>query len=85
MAYRNCQSCGMPMKKDPEGGGTEADGSKSDKYCSHCYKGGAFTAPKMTAAEMQAQVRGKLTEMKYPGIIAAWLARDVPKLGRWRS
>lgn len=85
MTYRNCQSCGMPMKKDPQGGGSEADGSKSGKYCSHCYKGGAFTQPKMTATEMQAQVRGKLTEMKFPGFVAAWLSRDVPKLERWRS
>lgn len=27
--YKNCQSCGMPMKKDPQSGGTHADGSKS--------------------------------------------------------
>ena len=33
--YKNCQSCGMPMARDPEGGGTEADGSKSAKFCSY--------------------------------------------------
>ena len=27
--YKNCQSCGMPMSKDPEKGGTNADLSKS--------------------------------------------------------
>ena len=27
-----CQSCGMPMKKDPENGGTNADGTKSPDY-----------------------------------------------------
>lgn len=26
--YKNCQSCGMPMKSDPKGGGTNADGLK---------------------------------------------------------
>jgi hypothetical protein len=24
-----CQSCGMPLKQDPQGGGTNADGSKN--------------------------------------------------------
>ncbi len=23
--YKNCQSCGMPLKKSPNGGGTNAD------------------------------------------------------------
>ena len=27
--YKFCQSCGMPMKKDEKGGGTNADGSKN--------------------------------------------------------
>lgn len=31
--YKNCQSCGMPLKKDEKGGGTNADGSKSEMYC----------------------------------------------------
>ena len=49
-----CQSCGMPMKKDPEGGGTNADGDKSQDYCSYCFVNGAFTSPEIkTAADMQ--------------------------------
>jgi len=24
--YKNCQSCGMPLKRDEQGGGTNADG-----------------------------------------------------------
>lgn len=35
----------MPLSKDPLGGGTNADGSRSTEYCSHCYKTGRFTAP----------------------------------------
>ncbi|MEZ5145910.1 MAG: zinc ribbon domain-containing protein [Bacteroidales bacterium] len=27
--YKNCQSCGMPLKRDEKGGGTNADGSKT--------------------------------------------------------
>lgn len=40
--YKNCQSCGIPLNKDPEKGGTEADGAKSLKYCSYCYSNGEF-------------------------------------------
>ncbi len=38
-----CQSCGMPLKKDPENGGTNTDGSVNTNYCSHCYQNGLFT------------------------------------------
>jgi len=41
-ANKFCQSCGMPMSKDPQGGGTEKDGSKSLKFCHWCYKDGEF-------------------------------------------
>ncbi len=41
------------MKKDPKGGGTEADQSKGLKYCSFCYQKGAFTQPDITAGEMR--------------------------------
>ncbi|PKP21801.1 MAG: transcriptional regulator [Bacteroidetes bacterium HGW-Bacteroidetes-20] len=37
-----CQSCGMPLVKDPQGGGTNADQSISEKYCSFCYQNGVF-------------------------------------------
>lgn len=36
-SYKNCQSCGMTLKRDPQGGGSNADGTKSAIYCSHCY------------------------------------------------
>ena len=44
-----CQSCGMPLSKDEKGGGSEADGSKSAEFCSHCYAAGKFTEPEITA------------------------------------
>lgn len=37
-----CQSCGMPLQTD-DMRGTNADGGKSDDYCSFCYKNGVFT------------------------------------------
>ncbi|MDD5032141.1 MAG: zinc ribbon domain-containing protein [Patescibacteria group bacterium] len=83
--YKNCQSCGMPMKKDPQGGGTNADGSKSTMYCSFCYQNGAFTAPDITVGEMQKLCQGKLKEMKFPGFVAWFLTRGIPRLERWRK
>ncbi len=83
--YKVCQSCGMPLKKDPKGGGTETDGIKSVKFCYYCYQNGAFTNPDITtAAEMQELVKGKLKEMKFPGFVAWIFTRGIPKLERWK-
>lgn len=75
----------MPLNKDVNGGGTEADGSKSQKYCSYCYKDGEFVAKDMTAADMQAYVAKKLKEMGIPGFMATMLTKGIPKLERWQT
>jgi hypothetical protein len=80
---KNCQSCGMPMRRDPNGGGTNANGSTNLKYCSHCYAGGRFTHPDMTVEQMQARVREKLREFGVPAPLSWFLTRRVPKLERW--
>jgi len=43
MEQKICKSCGMPLTASKEFG-TNADGSRNDDYCQHCYKSGAFTA-----------------------------------------
>ncbi len=83
-SFKNCQSCGMPLSRDERGGGTTADGSRSEMYCSHCYEGGRFTLPDITASEMQKRVKGKLKEAGFPGFLAGLFSRKVPKLERWR-
>jgi len=83
--YKNCQSCGMPLKRDEKGGGTENDGSKSIMYCSNCYQDGKFTLPDITVDEMKARVKGKIKEMGLPGILSGIFTRNIPKLARWRS
>lgn len=75
----------MPMKRDEQGGGTNADGSKSLMYCSKCYQNGAFTLPDFTVQQMQELVKGKLREMGFPGFIAGFFTRGIPKLERWRQ
>ncbi len=83
--YKYCQSCGMPMKRDPKGGGTKADGSKSTMYCSHCYADGKFTQPNLTADEMKLRVKSKLKEFGIPGILSGVFTRNIPKLVRWKN
>ena len=78
-----CQSCGMPLSMDQQGGGTEADGTKSTEYCSHCYQNGAFTLPDLTVAQMQERVRGKLTEMSVPPPVIEGATAGIPSLRRW--
>jgi hypothetical protein len=85
LTYKNCQSCGMPLKKSPNGGGTEADGSISKKYCAYCYENGQFKQPNITAQQMQIFVKGKMKEMGFPGFIAGFLSKGIPKLDRWKN
>lgn len=81
-----CQSCGMPLREDKNGGGTEKDGSTSRVYCSSCYENGEFRKPQLTLQEMQIIVDEVLkNEMKWWKIFR-WLAvRQIPKLERWKE
>jgi hypothetical protein len=78
-----CQSCGMPLSKDAQGGGSEADGSKSGEYCSHCYAEGKFTDPHITVDQIILKVQGKMKEMHIPGFMAKSFTKDIPTLKRW--
>jgi hypothetical protein len=80
-----CQSCGMPLSKDENGGGSNSDGTKSSEYCSKCYVNGAFTDPNLTVDQMQDKVRGKMKEMHFPGFMASYFVKDIPKLKRWSN
>lgn len=82
---KKCQSCSMPLPKDGSKNGMEADGSKSLDYCNLCYQKGAFTQPNMTVEGMQAFVKGKMKEMHFPGFMAGWFTKEIPKLKRWKK
>jgi len=84
MARQMCQSCGMPIGKD-ELKGSEADGSKSQKYCVHCYKEGKFTWPGATAAQMQTFCMGILTKKHWPTFMARLATNGIPKLECWKK
>lgn len=81
--YKNCQSCGMPLNKDENSGGTEIDGSKSIMYCSHCYENGSFVLPNITVEEMRERVINKMVEMKFPKFLAKVFTNNIYKLQRW--
>ncbi|MDE0697930.1 MAG: zinc ribbon domain-containing protein [Boseongicola sp.] len=80
---QKCQSCDMPFSKDPEGGGSETDGSRSAKYCSICYADGTFRHPNVTVKEFQANCVDAMTANGMPRIMAWLLTRRIPKLERW--
>ncbi|MBU2856476.1 hypothetical protein HF289_06210 [Acidithiobacillus ferrooxidans] len=80
-----CQSCGMPLQFDPEGGGTEADGSHSICYCSYCYAGGQFREPELALDAMQHRVRQLMRQRNAPWYVRAYMAHRVPTLARWRG
>ena len=75
----------MPMSKDPEKGGTNADKSKSTMYCSYCYQEGAFTQPDFTVDEMKQFCKQKMKEMGFPGFLAGFFTMGIPRLERWKN
>jgi hypothetical protein len=77
--YKNCQSCGMPLKKSPNGGGTNADNSVSTMYCAYCFE------EDWSAMQMQEFVKGKMKEMGFPGFLGGFFTKGIPKLERWKG
>ena len=82
--YSCCQSCGLPWNKDPKGGGSNADGSKSSMYCSYCFNDGSFLNPNLTAGDMQAYATKKLQQYGIPAMLANLLTKGIPDLERWK-
>lgn len=82
-----CQSCGMPMGETDEMYGNQADGSKSEDYCSYCFQNGAFTSD-MTMEEMieiciphVVEANPSMTKEKAKDMLGNFL----PTLKRWSS
>lgn len=75
----------MPWDKDPQGGGSEADGMKSDVYCSYCYHAGQFVRPDWNVRDMQDYVSGILTQRGVPDFMARIMVKVIPGLRRWQQ
>ena len=82
-----CQSCGMPLDKDPNSGGTNFDGSKSDKYCSFCLQNGKFTDEGITLKEkIEQNIQIAVSRLNIPESKAREMAGNLlPNLERWKS
>lgn len=85
--FKFCQSCGMPLSQ-PELFGTEADGSKTEKYCAYCYKDGKFTMPNATLEQM-IEISAKGWSDNDPNVTyeqaKAEMTLMLPRLERWRK
>jgi len=55
----------MPLKKSPNGGGTNTNGTISKIYCANCYENGQFINPDWTANQMQGFVKKKMKDMGF--------------------
>jgi len=76
----------MPLqtKKAGDCRGTEADGSKSEKWCSLCYSDGKFLSPNMSLTEMTTIVDDALRKEKVWFPMRYMAKRQLPRLERWR-
>ena len=83
-ANKNCQSCGMPLKEDPKGGSTNADGTKNLEYCSYCYNDGAFYYTGSDVKEFQEFCRQKMVESGHSKFLAWLFTRGMKRLKRWK-
>jgi hypothetical protein len=82
-----CQSCGMPLDKDRNKGGTNADNSTSEKFCSFCYQNGKFTDEGITLEEkINRNVNIAVSQLNMPEKAAREMAESVlPNLERWKK
>lgn len=81
-----CQSCGMPLEKDPKKGGTNADKSISNKYCSFCFQNGKFLDEGISLQEkIEKNIRIAVTSMNISESAAREMAEKIiPGLERWK-
>ena len=85
---KHCQSCGMPLTGE-EMFGKNADGSKNEDYCCHCYPNGAFPNPNETLEEMIESCIPFLVEdgvhAKDEESARVLLTKFLPTLKRWKK
>jgi len=80
-----CQSCGMPLTKNGDFG-TNADGTKSQEYCFHCFKEGTFLDEGITLQEKIEKNVNFGVQMGMPEDMARHMCENIlPQLKRWRK
>ncbi|WP_127841612.1 zinc ribbon domain-containing protein [Actinomyces wuliandei] len=81
----SCQSCGMPVPTE-ELCGTEADGSRTEEYCTWCYQKGDFTSQETLeeVIEHTAPLMADSTGLSRDEAVS-YLTTVLPLLRRWRQ
>ena len=74
----------MPMDNDPQGGGTNLDGGKNEKYCSYCYQNGAFIY-QGTITEFQEHCRVQMIKSGHSRFLSWLFTRNMKRLERWKN
>jgi hypothetical protein len=75
----------MPLNNDPENGGTNSDNTKSNKYCSFCYRNGVFLDEGITLQQKIEKNIGMAVSMGMLEEQAREMAESIlPELERWR-
>lgn len=84
---QQCQSCGMPLHKDPngKGGWTEKDGLISTKYCSLCYRDGDFCFPWDDVEAFKNIVEENMQKSWYGRFMRKFTRFQIPYLARWKK
>lgn len=80
-----CQSCGMPLKQDEKGGGTNADQSISNLYCSYCFENGEFIWKGNDVHAFQDFCKNKMIEGGHSRFISWLFTRGMKRLERWKN
>ena len=75
----------MPLNKDPQGGGTNADGTINEQYCSYCYQNGVLAGEGMTVEEFQEFCRQEMIKNGYNKWMAWLFTRGYKRLERWKN
>jgi hypothetical protein len=83
--YKNCQSCGMPLKKTLLLEEQIMMVQKAACIAATVLRTGQFKQPDWTAVQMQEFVKGKMKEMGFPGFLASFFSMNIPRLERWKN
>ena len=78
-----CQSCAMPLERD-EDLATNADGSKNQEYCCHCFKEGVFIDSDISMDRFIEKVSEIMKGMQMPDDVIIQTQAMIPTLKRWR-
>lgn len=87
LPMKQCQSCGIPLSKDPSGKWwwTQKDGSISSVYCSLCYRDGNFCYTGNNISEFQDIVDNNMQKDGYGWLMRKLTRRQIPHLDRRKS